>query len=475
MVKRHWKLFFIGLLLCADLLAMSAAAASAVLLHRASGFDILTMRTELESGMVIFVVGYIVFCAMSGYYRGSSHLPRRTRFGLAAKAYLMSIIVLLPAISVFLDVIIDRRVLVPFLLFFPLYFLCIQALVQRLNIRFRKKGYGLHPSLIAGFNPESQFINDHFSLLPELGYSVCGFIVNEKERPHAETFHPGYTLQEVEEVIVRKGIDRIFISSTDHVANGYSSLQTISRRYGIKLKVLSPQAGELLKYAKVYDIAGITLTSPPRYKIDRVRRALKRTFDILGSAFLLVLLSPIFMLTCAAIWAVNGRPIFFTQSREAVKNGPIFQLIKFRTMIRHADDMQELFDTMNPSVGELFKMKHDPRVTSIGRFLRKSSIDELPQLINVLKGDMSLVGPRPIPPGEIDKMNMPDNFWEAVKDRALVKPGMTGIWQVSGRSDIKFKEMILLDLYYVENYSLMFDLEILFETIPVVLFGKGAY
>jgi len=120
-------------------------------------------------------------------------------------------------------------------------------------------------------------------------------------------------------------------------------------------------------------------------------------------------------------------------------------------------------------------MKNDPRVTRIGSFIRRTSIDELPQLFNVLRGDMSLVGPRPLPLSDFDKASESPSFWESIKYRDAVKPGMTGLWQVSGRSEIKFKEMILLDLYYVENQSLLFDIEILFETISVVLFRRGAY
>jgi lipopolysaccharide/colanic/teichoic acid biosynthesis glycosyltransferase len=259
------------------------------------------------------------------------------------------------------------------------------------------------------------------------------------------------------------------------VVNGYANLKRISEKHNIKLKMLSPEAEELLKIARIYDIAGITLTTPPRYNINAVKLFFKRAFDIAGACIAILLLSPIFLLTAVAIYIESGRPIFFLQRRTSIKGGKEFNFLKFRSMINNAEQMKDELMVHNESDGALFKMKNDPRVTRVGAIIRRLSIDELPQLFNVLKGDMSLVGPRPLPPCDIEILAESDEFWKTVQDRAAVKPGMTGLWQVSGRSDVKFREMILLDLYYVENHSLMFDLEIMFETVPVVLFGKGAY
>jgi lipopolysaccharide/colanic/teichoic acid biosynthesis glycosyltransferase len=171
----------------------------------------------------------------------------------------------------------------------------------------------------------------------------------------------------------------------------------------------------------------------------------------------------------------SGFPIFFKHRRASVRGGKEFNFIKFRSMIKNADQMKESLFRENETDGILFKMKNDPRMTRVGQFIRKYSIDELPQLINVIKGEMSLVGPRPLPIADFDKADERLEYWDFVKVRDRVKPGITGLWQISGRSNLGFKEMVWLDLYYVENQSLLFDLEILFETIPVVLFGKGAY
>ncbi|HLP17315.1 MAG TPA: exopolysaccharide biosynthesis polyprenyl glycosylphosphotransferase [Bacteroidota bacterium] len=473
MLKRHWKLIFIVISQFVDFLAMVGAAGIVLWLDHETALQLGRNIFELKTGILVFGICYVTLASMFGYYRGVFHLKSSTRIGLAAKAYILSIFVTLSVIALIFDMTMNRHAVIIFCSSFPLLFLLCKFFLRWLHTYFHRKGFGVHPSLIAGFDSASLYIYNHFDAFPELGYSVRGFIMKQK---NANTqAQPQYTLQEVEEVIRTQGIDRIFIPSTDLIVNGYASLKKISRKHRIKLKVLSPHARTLLKYAKVQDIAGITLTTPPRYKVDKIKLLAKRLIDIIGSLMLITIFSPIFILAIVLIWIEDGSPVFYTQQRTSIKDGKSFHFIKFRTMILHAEDMLDRLKELNESDGPLFKMKHDPRVTKVGRSLRKFSIDELPQLFNVLKGDMSLVGPRPLPPSDFENVDTPDEFWDAVKERGRVKPGMTGIWQISGRSDIKFTEMILLDLYYVENHSLMFDLEILFETIPAVLFGKGAY
>jgi exopolysaccharide biosynthesis polyprenyl glycosylphosphotransferase len=339
---------------------------------------------------------------------------------------------------------------------------------------FQKRGFGVHNSLIVGYEQEALKVFRRFSSFPELGYKIKGFVVR-KTNP-ASSLQPQYTFDQLEDAITHNTIDRVFIPTADMVVNGYAYLKQTSEQYNIKLKILSPQAEELLKIARIYDIAGITLTAPPRYHVNSIKLFFKRVFDIIGASVAIILFSPVFLLTIIALYVESGRPIFFLQKRTSIKGGKEFYFMKFRSMVNNAEQMKEGLLDHNESDGALFKMKNDPRITRVGSIIRKLSIDELPQLFNVLKGDMSLVGPRPLPLSDLEKVDeSSDEFWETIQDRAAVKPGMTGLWQVSGRSDVKFREMILLDLYYVENHSLLFDLEIMFETIPVVLFGKGAY
>jgi lipopolysaccharide/colanic/teichoic acid biosynthesis glycosyltransferase len=177
---------------------------------------------------------------------------------------------------------------------------------------------------------------------------------------------------------------------------------------------------------------------------------------------------PICAVIALAIRLESVGPIFYKQVRIG-KNGNPFNCYKFRSMVVDADLRRDELGCINEASGPLFKVRKDPRLTRVGRFIRRYSLDELPQLFNVLRGDMSIIGPRPNLPKEVEQ------YQEWHKKRLSVTPGITGLWQVSGRSDLTFDEMVLLDIYYVENWSLGLDLNILLRSIPAVIFGKGAY
>ena len=196
---------------------------------------------------------------------------------------------------------------------------------------------------------------------------------------------------------------------------------------------------------------------------------LKRMIDLIGALLGILILSPIFLLVMVLIKIEDrNASVFFKQVRVGI-NGQEFLMYKFRSMITNAEAMMDELVKENEVEGLMFKIQKDPRITKVGSFIRKTSIDELPQLWNVIKGDMSLVGPRPPLPREVEKYNKND-----IK-RLSVIPGCTGLWQVSGRNELSFKEMVELDLYYIEKRSIGFDLKIIYRTIYVVLTSKGAY
>ena len=194
----------------------------------------------------------------------------------------------------------------------------------------------------------------------------------------------------------------------------------------------------------------------------------KRGMDIVGAAMGLILGAPLLALIALAIRLDSPGPIVFRQTRIGIGDRH-FEMYKFRSMRKGAEAELERLRELNEADGPIFKIHNDPRLTRVGRFLRRTSLDELPQLWNVLRGEMSLVGPRPPLPAEVTR------YMEWHKQRLGVRPGMTGLWQVSGRSLLSFDEGVLLDIYYIENWSLWLDFKILLRTIPKALFGDGAY
>jgi exopolysaccharide biosynthesis polyprenyl glycosylphosphotransferase len=214
--------------------------------------------------------------------------------------------------------------------------------------------------------------------------------------------------------------------------------------------------------------AGLPLLYMDHPDLTGARQAVKSLFDRLAAASALLLLAPVFLAVAVAVKVGDRGPVFFRQVRVG-RNGRPFHVCKFRTMVTDAEQQKALLEARNEGNGVLFKIKDDPRITKVGSILRRYSLDELPQLFNVLLGQMSLVGPRPALPEEAAK------YGDEVRRRLAVRPGITGLWQVSGRSDLPWEEAVRLDLRYVENWSFALDLQILWKTISVIFKGSGAY
>jgi exopolysaccharide biosynthesis polyprenyl glycosylphosphotransferase len=202
--------------------------------------------------------------------------------------------------------------------------------------------------------------------------------------------------------------------------------------------------------------------------VTSIYKITKRLLDIGSTMFGIILLSPVFIVTAIAIKFDSKGSVFFAQERLGQK-GKYFKMYKFRSMVVDAEQLLKQLESQNEVSGHMFKMKNDPRITKIGKLIRKTSIDELPQLFNVLKGDMSLVGPRPPLPREVSEYDK----WQDL--RLSVRPGITGLWQVSGRNDIGFEEMVSLDLKYIRERSLSYDIKIILKTVPVLLGDSKAF
>jgi exopolysaccharide biosynthesis polyprenyl glycosylphosphotransferase len=277
-------------------------------------------------------------------------------------------------------------------------------------------------------------------------------------------------VSELEAIMAHQAIDEVLVALPTHK---YSSLvETIVRRceeQGVIVRVRTETFNLQIARSYVDELEGVPVVTIRSGPEDDWRLLAKRLIDILGSVTLLLVLAPLFALVTLLIRLDSPGAVFFTQERIGF-NKRRFKLIKFRTMTDGADQQQALLEHLNEVEGPVFKIKNDPRVTRVGKFLRRFSIDELPQLFNVLKGDMSLVGPRPLPVRDVERIDVTSH-----KRRFSIKPGITCLWQVNGRSNIRFDDWVLLDLEYIDKWSLGLDLLILLKTIPAVLKGPGAY
>jgi len=291
-------------------------------------------------------------------------------------------------------------------------------------------------------------------------YKVCGAAFSHTANSRA-------TLK----AILDSGAQEVLLESlpkTELASTLYWSL----RRAGISLRLL-PSSREMLYRRGIPEIfAGLPTLRVDHYFLVGWDYRLKRWLDIIAALIGLVILAPLFCLVALLIKFSSPKgPVFYRQERIGL-NGRVFQMWKFRTMVVDAEQMQKKLEAKNQNPdGVMFKIKNDPRIIPIGHFLRNSSIDELPQLFNVLCGQMSLVGPRPLPIRDVERFEQ----WHHIRHQVL--PGITGLWQISGRSDLSedFNDVVRLDLYYIDNWSLNLDLTILIETIRIVIFRQGAY
>ncbi len=276
-------------------------------------------------------------------------------------------------------------------------------------------------------------------------------------------------LSDLPEILGPDRVQEVIIADPDFPQEQAVELVDICHQRGIGVHV-APSTMEILiqraEFVPGQSVPLFTLRSPVFEGFDYF---VKRSFDVVGSLLILLALSPLLLAIALAVKLTSRGPVFFRSWRPGLAGDP-FPCLKFRTMVTGADRMQAELEQKNESNSEvLFKIREDPRLTRIGPFLRRFSLDELPQLVNVLRGDMSLVGPRPLPTRDYERLE----DWH--RKRYLVLPGMTGLWQVSGRSELDFDELVRLDFVYLERWSVGLDLVILLKTVPAVLSRRGAY
>ena len=333
------------------------------------------------------------------------------------------------------------------------------------------RGWGLKKILILGAEEIGGALANKIKNDRALGYRIVGFLDDDPAKKDQLIFGfpvlAGIAIASIKEIIEREEIEEIIIAAnlkTEKILD----IITECERYGIEFKIVPGILELIASRLDVDELGGIPLLSVNEIQLQGLNAIIKRLMDLLFSTILIILLSPILMLFAILVKISSPGSVFFNNQRIGLNSKP-FSMLKFRSMIKEAEEIFPQLEHLSEVEGHIFKMKADPRITALGRFMRRFSIDELPQLFNVFLGQMSLVGPRPPLPREVEKYST----WH--KKRLRVRPGITGLWQVSGRSLLPFEEMVRLDIYYIENWSLWQDIKILLRSIPVVLFGAGAY
>jgi exopolysaccharide biosynthesis polyprenyl glycosylphosphotransferase len=323
--------------------------------------------------------------------------------------------------------------------------------------------------IIVGSGPLAHAAYQRISACPESRCHVLGFVDTNPRIviPDVRERHLG-ELRHLERFLMHSPVDLVVIALP--VKSQYSSIQETIRvceRVGVESQYLANIfQGERARHEYGSE-AGIPSVAM-KVVHDDVRTVIKRVFDVTAGGLGLIALAPLLAAIAVAIRLTSPGPIFFVQERYGL-NRRIFRMYKFRTMVANAEGLQLALEHLNEAAGPVFKIRDDPRITAMGRFLRRTSLDELPQLINVVTGDMSLVGPRPLPLRDVR------HFSEgALMRRFSVRPGLTGLWQVSGRSGLGFEDWIRLDLQYIDRWSISLDLKILLRTVPAVMRGEGA-
>ncbi len=333
--------------------------------------------------------------------------------------------------------------------------------------RARAGGRLVFPTLVVGTNDEANHLVELMER-PSFGFRAIAMVGTNRTAGGEEVAPVIGSVTDLRDLIRETGAECVFVAATAVSPEEMSHVAKAVRLEGVEVRVTATLPDVLSSRLSVQPFGGITALSLHPARLSGSQVIGKRAFDLLVAGVGLVLASPIIAIVAVAVKLTSPGPILYRSTRVGQRGRP-FTMLKFRTMRLGADLEVEQLREQHEVTNLMFKLKDDPRVTRIGKLLRRISLDEIPQLINVVRGEMSLVGPRPPLPEEVTR------YVDWQFDRLEVPPGITGLWQVSGRSDLSFDDCVRLDLFYIENWSLSYDLYILAKTLPVLLSPRGAY
>lgn len=348
-----------------------------------------------------------------------------------------------------------------------------RIVMSRILMTIRRNPQNVRNVIIVGTGETAEKVASKIIAHNNWGLNFLGYVREGRAAPSPAGLSrvPGRVLGTIDDMesIVRSNVvdEVIFVVSREKLEN-LEDIFLFLEDEGINARLVLNLFSHVIAKAHLEELEEVPLLTFTTIPTNEFALFVKRILDVVIASVSLVLLSPVFLSAAAAVRLTSRGPVVFSQKRCGL-NGRVFMMHKFRSMYIDTDEMKKDLETHNEVGGPAFKMKRDPRITPVGRVLRKFSIDEFPQLWNVIKGDMSIVGPRPPIPEEVERYER----WQ--RRRLSMKPGLTCIWQVSGRNNIRFQDWMKLDLHYIDNWSLWLDLKILFKTIPAVISGKGAY
>ena len=343
--------------------------------------------------------------------------------------------------------------------------------VYRLSRRFRRRGVNVKSLIVIGGGERSERLIKTIGKKSELGYRILGYLDSTPSFSQRRVAGAPWlgNFEDLRQIIDKEVVDEVAIALP--IKSHYAQIKTAIAQLeeqGVVVHLLSDFFPHQLARIEPQNFQGMPFLSLQSTPAVCWRTEVKRIIDVFAAIALLILCAPLFVVIAILIRLDSPGAVFFTQERMGY-NKRRFRMIKFRTMVADAEAQLEAIEHLNEKQGPIFKIRRDPRITPIGRILRKFSLDELPQLLNVLLGDMSLVGPRPLSVRDGSRL---EESWQ--KRRFSVRPGLTCLWQISGRSNLSFEEWVALDLKYIDSWSLQLDWWILLKTIPAVLTARGA-
>ncbi len=452
-------------LLALDLIGVAAALATTLAIKTALQDDFV-LRDVLHQTKQWLAFAYLITVLMFAHADLYADRPRRLGLGRISKALFQAAVVAL------VFALASGQKFQSYFVFYGTFVFGIAYLTGLRELHLRVTGWMLEQAgyerraVLVGSGKHLEAVAEALADRARTRVALIGF-VSVAPRPHNGLRSLG-VLADLPEIIAAERIQEVILADPDFPQESAIELVDTCHQRGVTVNIAPTTMEILIKRAEFVPgqtVPLFTLRPPVFEGVDFV---LKRMFDLVVASLVLLVLSPVLMLIAIAIKLTSRGPIIYRSVRPGIGGRP-FACFKFRTMFEHADQNQEQLEALNEKSGALFKIRDDPRLTPAGSFLRRFSLDELPQLANVVRGEMSLVGPRPLPMRDFERLE------EWHKKRYLVLPGITGLWQVSGRADLDFDDLVRLDFLYLERWSMFLDMSILLKTIPAVLTRRGAF